>query len=470
MNIAKYLIELLLQQDEVQVSGLGTFKTPYIASKINVSRNTIEAPRKTIIFDADETPLLQDDLSQYVAVREQIGQEQAEEVVEAFVQSLKNDTLHLGHTALEGLGTFVYDANGNLKLIAEMENQFNKETFAMNEIELPATRAISDIAQEVPSEEMPVAAGASYADEEMPKKKTVSSVLETNVLPKEKPATPVPAAASPVFSSHHDTPDPTPAVKQAFSGIPEEPQNELSSTEPHQYSPKPPPFKMPPKRQKNTEGSWIWAIPTVAVLLLGLLAAQYLLYEDPRNESPILSRFFGDKDNSEQLLSTESADTEVATDTETTPAENTTPTEETTTTGAPAETSMATTENDVATETNTSAAAEVTKEPVKTEVVAPPTPVKNTDKNEGNNSNNTATTSAAPKGYHIVVGVFKEKSNATKMVKTMKSKGFDAYVIADGGARYRATVYAGSSESDAISKLPDVQSKSGESNAWYFKR
>lgn len=441
MDIAKHIQQLLYTNDSVVVPDLGVFLTKYLPSSIDERNNIIEPPRKTLKFEGNDR--VEDDLLvEHIAAQETISTLHARDEVERFVRELKNEVKANNQAELEGIGTFIMDSNRQLGFSASPTANFNKDTFGLTPTELPEKQTTTESTE--PQEQIFTLAdlkrqrAAQKASQGEPKE-TVTSVLKANTQ-KEKTGV------------DYDTEQRTPV--------------------------KPPPFKIP-KRRRSWGRSLLWILPILAILLLGLLGAQLLMKNSDR-EIPIISSIFG-KDKKETPANnavlpntelntepiTESADDEFVL-----VYDNTTQTrvrkkrseltpEELKQLDEPQTTNNENTnnQNDSNNSTQTIADTEVKETP-------PPT----NDNTNQTNTNSTNISDNAPRGFHIVVGVFQDLANAQNLASNLKGGGFDTFIIKDNVGKYRATVFGTDNKNNALQTLNRVR-QSQKPDAWmYFKQ
>jgi len=137
MEIGLYIEDLLREQDEVSVSGLGTFKKVRHAGTFDRSSNIFYPPSYLLSFIERETS--DSSLSQYISIKKSLSISSAEELIEKFVSGIVEllnssdsvEILHIGvlHkkngkltlTTADDFGTT--DNFFGLKPIAELKNE-----------------------------------------------------------------------------------------------------------------------------------------------------------------------------------------------------------------------------------------------------------------------------------------------------------------------------------------------------------
>ena len=69
--------------------------------------------------------------------------------------------------------------------------------------------------------------------------------------------------------------------------------------------------------------------------------------------------------------------------------------------------------------------------------------------------------------YHIIAGCFSEKKNANKMVKQLKNKGFDAWIVGKRKGLWTVSYNSHSTRQQALDAL--ALAKSDNSKAWILE-
>ena len=140
MTLATYISDLLYRYECVIVPNLGGFVSNEISAKVNHFTHTFYAPSKQLTFNVN---LQNNDglLANYIALSQNVSFSKATEFinkeVEAWKKVLKNETL-----AVENIGTFTLNANGNY--IFEPVNTINYLTtsFGLNSLDSPAIKRL----------------------------------------------------------------------------------------------------------------------------------------------------------------------------------------------------------------------------------------------------------------------------------------------------------------------------------------
>ncbi|MCB0514831.1 MAG: SPOR domain-containing protein [Chitinophagales bacterium] len=435
MNITQYILDYLDENRSITVPGLGTFSKVYTPARVDEIRNVVVPPGINYEFDANDAAI-NDDIINYIADKEGISFLLAQDALGDMVRRTKNQVLQQGQSVWNDFGTFISDTNRAIKFISEQGN----DPLHLGEVSLPPIVETTvpapppkEIIVEkiVEKEEVPAPAVVEEQVVSVEKKKTVSSVLEMNAQ-KAKIEANVEANAT---------------APQLESGLP---------------TPKPPAFKIEKQRAGS---SWFWILPMLAILLIGLLVSQFLFYDNPMSQSPILSKIFGTSNNNTEQINTEpvlegqpeedayafeegnsttetyeEAETEAETET---PAVVEMPVEETTKSK------------------NSAVAEEKTPEPAptKSEPVAetPPASSKTTTTSlpEGGGSEMSGD---AQKGYHLVAGAFGSVANANKRAAQLKKAGYTPVIFKDKKL-YKVTIYTGTNFDDAQKQLASVREK-----------
>ena len=140
MTLATYISDLLYRYECVIVPNFGGFVSNEISAKVNHFTHTFYAPSKQLTFNVN---LQNNDglLANYIALSQNVSFSKATEFinkeVEAWKKVLKNETL-----AVENIGTFTLNANGNY--IFEPVNTVNYLTtsFGLNSLDSPAIKRL----------------------------------------------------------------------------------------------------------------------------------------------------------------------------------------------------------------------------------------------------------------------------------------------------------------------------------------
>jgi aspartokinase len=72
------------------------------------------------------------------------------------------------------------------------------------------------------------------------------------------------------------------------------------------------------------------------------------------------------------------------------------------------------------------------------------------------------------RSFHIIVGSYRNRQNAKRMVRELRKEGIDAEMIKRGDSRILVTVFSATTEQEAEKQLPWFRSKV-ISSAWVFE-
>ena len=137
MDIAKYIVQLLKEHDQVIVPGLGSFVAEYKSAKIHPVDHNFTPPAKQIIFD-NFTP--EDDvLVNRIAESENVSIEKAIVEVRNFTDNLINEIQQYRIATIKMLGTFTLKPDNTITFTAE-KSDISDESFGLEEFTSPAVQ------------------------------------------------------------------------------------------------------------------------------------------------------------------------------------------------------------------------------------------------------------------------------------------------------------------------------------------
>jgi len=130
MEIASYIIQILKEQDQVVVPGLGSFVAEYKPAKIHPVDHSFLPPAKQLVFD-NFTP--EDDfLIRKIAESENISTEKAIIEVRNFTDNLITEIQKYKKTTIKNLGVFVLNIDNTISFTSETED-ISDESFGLGE-------------------------------------------------------------------------------------------------------------------------------------------------------------------------------------------------------------------------------------------------------------------------------------------------------------------------------------------------
>jgi len=135
MNIVKYIIEILKENERVIVPGLGSFFIEYKASTIHPVDHSFLPPSKSIAFDSTLTD--DDLLVRTISEQEQISTTVALNYIKNFSDSLLSDIQKGKMAGIEGLGVFSISDDHQIVFVPET-NRFSDEEFGLSGFTSPA--------------------------------------------------------------------------------------------------------------------------------------------------------------------------------------------------------------------------------------------------------------------------------------------------------------------------------------------
>jgi len=137
MDISRHISDLLFENDCVIVPGLGGFVCNYKPANINPVRHLFTPPSKLVLFNEK---LKNNDglLANQIAVAESISYEEAFVAIEEFVRETLIEIGQGNKVALENIGVFFADGEGNLQFDPDLNINFNKDSFGLTSFISPA--------------------------------------------------------------------------------------------------------------------------------------------------------------------------------------------------------------------------------------------------------------------------------------------------------------------------------------------
>lgn len=148
MDIGFYIGELLREQDEINVAGLGTFMKIRLAGSFNSSSNQFYPPAYQISFKESETNDLS--LIQFISVEKNLSFSSVEELIKKFSESILEQFNSSESAEVRHIGV-LYKEHGKLKLRPSLSLGATDIFFGLN----PVTELKTEVLLAV-NEEMPV--------------------------------------------------------------------------------------------------------------------------------------------------------------------------------------------------------------------------------------------------------------------------------------------------------------------------
>lgn len=133
LNIQDYLIEVLLFSEKVSLPGFGSF---IIKKKsADISGSTVTPPKSELEFDSTDT--MDDDLlSRKISEAEDIGQDEAQQKVLEFIDSIRFSLDKGERFKIIGLCTLFRDDNNRVSLEKDPDLMLDYENFGLESFEL----------------------------------------------------------------------------------------------------------------------------------------------------------------------------------------------------------------------------------------------------------------------------------------------------------------------------------------------
>jgi nucleoid DNA-binding protein len=136
MKIGKYISELLYDHDSVILPGFGEFYTKYNPARFVQEEGRIEAPSKTIAYNADkkhgDTPLVAHLCEQQHMHEEQVSKYLTDYVTEIFELMANGNKVEL-----EKIGIFSFDQDGSVNFDPDNTVNYLDETSGLGAVSAP---------------------------------------------------------------------------------------------------------------------------------------------------------------------------------------------------------------------------------------------------------------------------------------------------------------------------------------------
>ncbi len=133
MQISNYITDLLYRYDCVILPKFGAFISKRIPAKLDSSQQVIVPPSKQIMFNEQIT---NNDglLTNYIAVKEHINFEAANEVLENFIDDLRKEIAEHTYFNFPKIGNFSMNKEGKLLFVPNTERNYLKEAFGLSNV------------------------------------------------------------------------------------------------------------------------------------------------------------------------------------------------------------------------------------------------------------------------------------------------------------------------------------------------
>ncbi len=133
MEISQYIKQILLTEERVILGGFGAFELKYIAARIDKENKTMTPPNKTIVFN----PEYQKDeglLVKYIARKEKISKDIANEQVSEYVKTIKTKLKSGEKVVFKDLGAFQMAENGSYKFTCLSDENLLIDSFGLSKV------------------------------------------------------------------------------------------------------------------------------------------------------------------------------------------------------------------------------------------------------------------------------------------------------------------------------------------------
>lgn len=140
-NLSVYISDLLFLHNCVIIPGLGGFVSNVQSAEIDVTREVVYPPHKTVVFNH---ALTADDglLISYIAHKQKISYSTASEWLEREVKDIKHTLITDGLFVFKGIGAFYLDANKNFRFRTDLGKNYLGDSYGLSAVKLPSQFAL----------------------------------------------------------------------------------------------------------------------------------------------------------------------------------------------------------------------------------------------------------------------------------------------------------------------------------------
>jgi len=140
-KLSEYISDLLFLHNCVIIPDLGGFISNIESAEIDVTREVVYPPHKTVVFNH---ALTADDglLISYIAHKQKISYSTASEWLAREVKDLKHTLITDGLFVLNGIGAFYLDANKKIRFKTDLGKNYLGDSYGLHTIKLPGQFAL----------------------------------------------------------------------------------------------------------------------------------------------------------------------------------------------------------------------------------------------------------------------------------------------------------------------------------------
>lgn len=131
--VEKYLREWFMEQDSLLIPDLGRLQANYQGASIQSTVNKLSPPNKTFRLNTGDK---ENDgvFAQYIALQENISEEEASKVIKQYITSLKIELGIQKKFKIANFGTFIYTPDGNIKFDVIEDYNYSGDSFGLPQI------------------------------------------------------------------------------------------------------------------------------------------------------------------------------------------------------------------------------------------------------------------------------------------------------------------------------------------------
>jgi hypothetical protein len=144
-SIAGYLNDYLMNENSVEVSGLGCFSTQTVGASVHPVLNEFTPPHSLLLFEDNRECQTTEGFTEYLAERLAVSHEQVSHHVEDFVRDIKDTLKSEPVCPVEGLGVFKMNKDLSFRFDADEELFLKPDNFGFPVFSLPHKTTVATV-------------------------------------------------------------------------------------------------------------------------------------------------------------------------------------------------------------------------------------------------------------------------------------------------------------------------------------
>lgn len=183
-NLVSILKDILLTSDRITVPAFGTFETSYKSAQLDEKTGVIYPPTKLVVFNAAQKEDNGGVLLTYLKDKLGLSGDDAQKVIDEFVQQAENRFKENSGLTIEGVGVLSKDASGAVTLQAVPSN-LSIDNYGMDAVEVEKVSENERVAAPVAAS-VSKSGTASKTETKVTTTKTVTTTVTTKEAKEEK--------------------------------------------------------------------------------------------------------------------------------------------------------------------------------------------------------------------------------------------------------------------------------------------